>query len=312
MNTWVAKATDTSGITYEDNEDFKPDIWSKLDLAIANNISNNGSSNRSLIFNGEVVSIPMFEEPGEVKEIITDDVTSHLLMEKSANGSSDTFKLFAKTALAAYYNKKLGVTSDGSLEGYNLLIGPAMALEINQQTVNHDDNDPQSDFRGIVHIVGSTLDFTGYHHGIKFRFTMDIYGDFAMIRSLAYDQYSTNHDTTNVASVLKNQDYYYGLGATGEIKVSAETKNFEVGASVAKTSETMTNYRLRFYETQTNELNPTDQVLTEKAWLVYKINKNVKLEFDIESRDRSGQILGANGIDSKELIKSAKLIYIAQ
>jgi hypothetical protein len=204
------------------------------------------------------------------------------------------------------------VSEKGSLEGYNLLIGPVTALEIDQERVNGNNSNPKSDFRGTVHVMGSTLDFIGYKNGLKMRFTLDLYGDFAMIRSWAFESYKANHDVTGVASVLANQDYYYGFGTTIDIKASAEYGRFEVGASLQKTNESMINYKMRFYNTETKQLNPTDQIVTAKAWLVYKLSSNTKLEFDFEKIQRQGSIAGGNEVFSNEIIKTAKLIYAYQ
>lgn len=293
-----------------DGYEIKPDVWSKLDLQITKQKTSQGQDSISGGVDGQVVAIPMFEKPGQVKEILTDTVFARLTIDGTTS-MAQKFKLFAKTILAAYYNKNLDKNPDGSLQGYNLIVGPSTALEVNQETFGkiETSTSPNSDFRGIVHILGNTIDIVGYHRGIKFRCTLDIYGDFAMIRSYAFDAYHETHDTSKADSVLVRKDYYYGYGTTEQLALSAEYGRFAVGIDFEQINSSKIEARPRHVEA-TDELHPTDSIFESDAYVVYQLSDQLKLQFGVEKTRRFGKILDAYNISSSWVNTYGRLIYV--
>lgn len=309
MSSWLQSKISNNEPVVEDLN-IRPDIWAKLDLSLGIQANQHREKTQSLGLSGEVIAIPLFEEPGRVKEILTGEtVAAQMQFAAAVGGSMNTFKLFTKTVLAAYYDKNLGRNRKGDLEGYNLFVGPSAALEIEETTYGGDEKNPGNDFRGIVHILGGTVDLVMYHQGYRLRATLDIYGDFAMIRSYAFDNYKKLNATDGVTSLLVNEGYYYGLGMTEKVSVSLEKGPLSAGISLSQTNITSIERAERDYKEKTRDLSPTDLVFTSKTWLVYELSKSWKAELGLEMKRRKGTINQSSDVTAKEIIKYGKLIY---
>jgi hypothetical protein len=59
---------------------------------------------------------------------------------------------------------------------------------------------------------------------------MDIFGDFAMVRSFAFEKYKENHSLEGVKSVLQKEDYYYAFGMTVNPKVEIKHRSYRFAA----------------------------------------------------------------------------------
>jgi hypothetical protein len=269
-----------------------PDIWSKLDLSIGTLSSNKGAKSKVVAANAEVISIPMFEEPGQASELISDTVFSNLMIQKSIDGTDDLFKLFAKSTLAAYYFKNLRGETRDQMEGYNLFIGPSSALEIENEVQFDDKRSKGSDFRGIVHVLGPTLDATIYHNGWRIRCVIDVYADFAMIRSYGFESYRQSNDVSKVDTILRDKDYYHAFGMSQSLSLTVEKGPWTVGVAASQSALNKFESGARFKETQTDQVNPRDEVSVLRGWVVYQLSKNLKFELGAEARTRSGSVGG--------------------
>lgn len=308
LSNWTqkkAKGKDTPVLDLES----KPDVWARLDLYAGVQKMHNGETGQKLGFKGEVVSIPLFQQPGQVRQLLMkDSVYSQMKVENSVGHGASEFLLFTKTTLAAIYDKKLGKSVDGKLEGYNLFVGPSVSLEI-AQTPGQVGVANSEDFRGIVHVFGASADMRAYHKGVEFRAVVDLYGDFAMMRSYAYQAYSAGKDQSKTASVLREQGYYYGLGGTQSVGVQVNSQKWEVGGRVQNTTSAMINSRGRFSESETDETQARDSVLTAPVWVAYRFNRDFRVELGVEKFRRGGAVNGLE-ISKSDLMKYGKLIYI--
>jgi hypothetical protein len=269
-------------------------------------------------FDGEVVNIPQFEEPGRVSSLyLPDTVQAQLQMEYGKGVDIETFKLFSKITLAAIYEKNIGTNKKDQLEGYQFFIGPAMTLEISQKTINGEPRNEKSDFMGIVHVLGGTADLTAYYNGFKVHAVLDIYGDFAMMRSLAFDSatqgkyVSAGYSDANcngTQSVLCNEGYYYGLGATQEVQIVISKGRFEFGTGVKNTSTSMINEYSRYAGTDVADNDARDRIAMLRGWVVYQLSKKIRVEFGAEKIYRTGSALGKS-ISTSEIKKYGRLIY---
>jgi len=309
---WLqAKMRNNGQMNLEESLESSPDIWAKLDLSISNIKTNVGGQTRTLNIKGQVIAIPMFEEPGQVQELLTDTVFSELNFEKSFGGNLNVFKLLAKTTLAAYYQKKLSLDKDEALNGYNLFIGPTVAFEVDESYYGQDEKDPRNDFRGIAHVIGSTIDITGYYKGTRLRAILDVYGDFAMVKSYAFDTYKQAQDnsTAIASSVLEKHGYYYATGSTQKIHLIIEKDSFEAGVSLSRSDMTSIESFDRNPDKKNIDLNPQDKIFNQKYWVAYKLNKDWRVEIGREYTKRYGIIPSFSQISSKTIKTYGQLIY---
>lgn len=313
FNSWLAQKT--SGATFDVSQTgFKPDVWGKAGVFYSqdtntSNFSKNGKKAARMGFDAEVIDIPLFEETGHVRSLLTDTVFASLLWETGTNAETmDTFKLFAKTTLAAYYEKNLGRDAEGKLSGYNLFVGPSMALDIDDTNSSiGNSHTPKADFHGIAHILGGTIDLTAYTKGYRIRAILDVYGDFAMMRSYAFDNYEKSHDVSHVPNVTREHDYYYGLGHTASLGLVVNKGAYEVGAKVTDIRTSALNARTRF-AADTDHISQKDSRLQADAWVAYQLNDSVKVKVGVEKNYRSGTI-GDTNLTGNDIRKYATLIY---
>jgi hypothetical protein len=313
FNSWLARKTSGHQLDLSQTG-FKPDVWGKAGIYYSKDtnvspFSKNGGKAAQIGFDAQVIDIPLFEEPGQVRSLLTDTVFASFLWEHSINNDAmNTFKMFAKTTLAAYYEKNLGRDSKGKLSGYNLFVGPSMALDIDDtNSLDGDSHTSKADFHGIAHIVGGTLDLTAYTNGYRIRAIVDVYGDFAMMRSYAFDEYAKTHDVSHVPNVTREHDYYYGLGHTTSVGVVVNKGRFEAGAKVEDIRTNVLNARTRF-AADTDHISQKDRRTKAQAWVAYQISDSVQVKIGAEKNIRSGTI-GDTNLTGSDIRKYSTLIY---
>ena len=57
-----------------------------------------------------------------------------------------------------------------------------------------------------------TAYLASFHKAGYIRIGLDVFGDFAMVKSFAFDMYKKHHRIDNIKSVLMEEDYYYAFG----------------------------------------------------------------------------------------------------
>ncbi|MFL5814839.1 MAG: DUF3943 domain-containing protein [Bdellovibrionia bacterium] len=313
FNSWLSQKTSGSKLNLSETG-FKPDVWGKAGIYYSHDanvspFSKTGDKASRIGFDAQVIDIPLFEEPGHVRSLLTDTVFASFLWEHGTNDETlEDFKLFAKTTLAAYYEKNLGRDAQGNLSGYNLFVGPSMALDIDDtnSSIGNSHSD-KADFHGIAHIVGGTLDLTAYTKGYRIRAILDIYGDFAMMRSYAFDQYAKTHDVSNVPNVTRHHDYYYGTGYTTSLGLVVNKGRFEAGAKVEDIRTDVLNSRTRF-AADTDHISQQDRRTKAQAWVAYQLNDSVQVKIGAEKNIRSGTV-GDTNLSGSDIRKYSTLIY---
>lgn len=244
---------------------------------------------KSMGMDAKITSIPLFEEPGHVNEILTDTTFSQLVINQTLGGNPDIFLIAAKTAFAAYHEKNLGADINGNLNGYNFWIGPASGVNFRSEAKA---NGQYSDFEATINILGTYLQLTTYHKGIKLSVDFEVYGDFALIRSYQIDKYKKEKEVETLPSVLKNNSYYYAVGYTniGQIIVEYGKSEFSVGYQYSMYQSI--NKWDRYKDDLQNTLELGDSRLQVEAKVAYKITSDISIRFVAQRIRRYGVIHG--------------------
>ena len=82
------------------------------------------------------------------------------------------------------------------------------------------------DWIGAVHLFGPSIEFASFHKAGYIRLGLDIFGDFAMVRSYSFERYKKNHSIDNIKSVLMEEDYYYAFGPYVNPRIEARYKSY--------------------------------------------------------------------------------------
>lgn len=310
--------------------DFKPDVWAKLDIyagvyteSYSPKIIQQHGLAKNFGVDAQLIDIPMFEEPGSIDEILTDDVFTQLtLWNDTGEADFSRFALFAKTTLGAYYKKDLKVDFEDKLNGYNLFIGPSVAVDFkkeNREILNEN-------FYSVIHVLGSTLDLTQYFHNTRIRCVFDVYGDFSMMQASAFPLYAATHDISHVQSVLKNYNYYYGAGYSVNGWIKGQVGPIDVGGSIYYKNANLMPQRTRFglnnrpitekggcgewcKQIESIQLRISDQRIDSAIWVSIRPIDNLRVQFSIERSDIIGTITSWNSVHNTEIRKMLRLIY---
>jgi biopolymer transport protein ExbD len=290
------------------------DFWSKLDIYAQ---IDKDQSHQSLGygFHAIVIDIPQFEESGYAQKILADTVFAELLFQMNPENGAENFRMFAKTTLGAYYEKNMGKNAKNQLEGYQFFIGPSSAVEINQTMNGNSFRSDGSDFQAVVHVLGSTLDVTAYHNGYILRFTMDVYGDFGLIRSWTFD-HATNgrfigkyhkEDSSGFQSILRNDGSYFAAGATGSVNITLAQGPFEVGLAAEQSHFLQIKKRGR-YKNEKVDAGVSDQIGKVRIWLAYEFSPSFKIELGVNVKQKVSSALETK-IKTSETIPYGRLVY---
>lgn len=297
---------------------FDPKIWSKFDLALTidslqgdmpGDLANQKkSTHKKFGIDAQIVGIPMYEEAGEVSMLLTDNVFSQLLVESTMNDNmKKQFLFYAQTVLAAYYKKDLHKDENGELRGYNFFVGPSVSF--NYEDSSDSTNKLEYEEFTQVRILGTTIDLVMYYKGVRLRATLDVFGDFAMMRSYAFDKYKVDNDISKLQSVMRKYGYYYGMGSTVQAKVSAQYKRAEIGSSYQKWHASIIHGRSRFYETDTDMTDFSDERKKFQVWVTYRLTDHLKLQYRVDRIHRSGAVENFGSFGSSEKHQLFSIIY---
>lgn len=312
---WIAK-THTENRLDLDSTGFKPDVWGNASLFASSEVNSNPTirtqaQSGSIGFDGQVIDIPLFDVPGRAHTLITDTVFASAFIQKGLTSDSlENFKIFAKTTLAAYYEKDLAHDSEGNLQGHNLFIGPSMGIDIEDANNkgHQQDKNYQTDFHGLVHVAGGTLDLTAYTQGFRIRCIIDVYGDLALMRSYAFEQYMNKPETIHSQRRLSEPDYfYYGVGTTSSIGLVVNQGRFEAGATLSDSRSGLLHKPFKSADSS-DDTSVHDRRRTTEVWVAYQLSDSVKIRFGLEKNIRSGSV-GDTDLTGSDIRKTATLIY---
>lgn len=292
--------------------DFDPHIWSRVNVylmtaATKGRGGNTGTTEGSHTYWGadaEIVNVPLYDQAGkESGRILYDTTFSKLLIRNTSDDHAiDEFLLMAKTSLfLAYHRKDLEKDEHGRLYGYSITFGPTSTLQM--EHAKEKSTAKYQELNTSVGVFGNTVDITGYVRGVRVRAVFDVHGDFAMLRSYAFQKNKDSMDTTGVVSELVNEGHYYGVGYSGSAELSVEYKRLEFGGRVSRQSLYGIESRSRYYETEDKRLNPHDAINRGEIFVRMRITKNSAIKCGIEARGRNSQI---DGFASESMVETKK------
>lgn len=249
----------------------------------------------------QIVNIPQYGREGSVSKLLVDGNFSELYwkMTQDSEGMSE-FIVYVKAALAGYYKQKTVMGNDGNLQGYSFFIGAATAYEysmrgrpgaLNKHAIATEEMGPTLDKFSIANVLGPTIDFNYYNKGVRVHAVIDLFGDFAAVRSYAVEKYKNENPDAKMRGVLGWREYYYAFGVTASSKASIQFYDIELGAQVKADIFSSADGFDRSQEKITHDQKLYDGVLTEKAWIAYSPRVDwLKLVFTAEHRYRYGSM----------------------
>jgi hypothetical protein len=302
---------DGLGFTREMFHEFK--IFAGLGTIQARQGSHHETDSiRSIGLETLLVNIPTYGKPGHVSTVLSEGNFSQTILRASfgQEGFHD-FLLFLKVALAGYYRQSIERGEKGDLKGYSFFIGPSVAYEYSahRQAGVTPIEGIHEDRLCVVDILGSTMELTYYRGGLKLKAQLDVFGNMALVRSYALQNFEQSGGTLQDGKlVLQNHRYYYALGMTLMPRVTASYGPFEIGAEARIDHFDSIEGWDRHQDTLKEDLDMVDRRRGYRAWVSYTLPwDHLKLSVSAARYYRQGEIEGAHEQSRDERVYQADL-----
>ncbi len=265
-------------------------------------------------------TIPGYGAPGTINRFIKDTLLSEVCVNGTFGANSlEEFDFFTKAVLFGYFSQEIKQDSPGDLKGYSLFLGGGSAFDLfkKKAIAYYDKGSYHYDFKGgekpsqpteftdklaIINIIGPVFDLLVYSGQVKLRLSVDLYGDFALVNSMALNKYSIDHDLSEprMKTPLSHYGYYYAFGFTLFSKGSILYKNFEIDGKFKYQYYDSIEGLDRFQLDIEDDCNVTDYKLMYKISLGYSVAKTpIKVIFACEGIFRKGSIKDINHSESE-------------
>jgi hypothetical protein len=182
-------------------------IFSGMSVGYHENMSN-FNTNFIFGFHGKLYLIPQYGLEGDIERFFNKPILNEMGIEIGVTDKGvDNIRFVAKTVWAPYYRQNIARDAVGETTGSSFFVGLASAFEhIQYETGEFED------WIGALHILGPSMEFASFHRTGYIRLSLDVFGDFAMVRPYAFDKYKKDHRIDNIKSVLMKENYYYAYG----------------------------------------------------------------------------------------------------
>jgi hypothetical protein len=236
------------------------------------------------------INIPGYHQAAQISRLLTDGNISTLHIETTFghDGLRDVW-FFTKAALGGYFTQHIEPRAGGHDRGSSTFIGVATAFDYTFDRLSGREDDTLA----VVHLLGPTFAWSTWHCALQVDTGLDVYGDFALVRSYAVDQYLANGGTLEGAkSVLVARSYYYAFGVTVAPRVRVAYNGWELGGTLTYDYLRSIEGADRYPERVTNDFSLTDQRLRVQAWAAYTVpNNRFQFALTVEYRYRQGEML---------------------
>ena len=182
-------------------------IFNGVRLVISDN-TNDFNTGPIFGFHGKLYFIPQYGQEANIDRFFKEPILSEIRIVFGVTDKGvDNIRFFTKAVWAAYYRQNIARDPAGKTTGYSFFVGLASAFGHIQY-----DTGEFKDWIGALHVFGPSMELTSFHKAGYARISLDVFGDFAMVRSYAFDEYKNNHRIDNIKSVLMSENYYYAYG----------------------------------------------------------------------------------------------------
>ena len=143
--------------------------------------------------------------------------------------------------------------------------------------------------------IGPTVDVQLRHNDVTIDMGTDLYVDFALVKSQAFDKWRADNEMVKMRNVMQtwDQPYYYGGGVTVDPRVNVAYKGYKVGGKLAASLFHSLDGHDRDEEMMTDKVHMRDTEARAEAWVGYEM-KNVSLTVDGRLNRRDGTLAGVS------------------
>ncbi|KYG64393.1 hypothetical protein AZI85_02935 [Bdellovibrio bacteriovorus] len=304
-----------TGDKYASQPDCKKPRWS--DISVYVGLEKNqkpfkptAENTYVLGMSADVVNIENYAKPGHEAKMVYDTAMVKALLENNGGDGMGDLKLIAQVTMAAYYKKNVEQDAHGQLRGYDLILG------VGSGTTFHDrGGDKQSgheDFYGTINILGATARANIYYKGMNIQAEFGFYGDFAMVKSWALNDFEARNggSLAGQPSVVQKRGYYWGLGTTTLAALSAEQGRFKVGYELQSSRASDIQSRHRNQSDVQDPADFQDSYMSHRIYVRFRLTKNLSFQLSREAIVRAGSANGQATAKGKETRTMGTLVYL--
>jgi len=311
VNNWF-NGTKTQRAEEVDKFGFPTDVWHQFQLsggyALQSRSDTKGDQSApSVALETQILNQTTYDKEGKTTEVFRDTLYSKIKSRFTMSPDEvQELEVMTKAVLAGYYKQNTKLDEKSKLSGYSFFIGPATGVDLRQQSIGG----VRKDMVATVNVLGSTIDVTGYKNGVRMRFTLDVFGDFAMVRSYAIDDYAKENGRDGLPSVLKLRDYYYAGGVTSAAAASVSYKDLELTAEYKKQYLKGIDGSDRFQESIARPIRKNDDLTSAKLGLAYKITDNIRIKTSAEWLERRSFLdRYSKGVKTKRYLGELEFLF---
>ncbi len=276
-----------------DDRGLPADAWHRFDVTLGVGAETGQAGLRlpeaRIGVNTEILDIPAYDRPGEVtRSLHPGAVTGIRLFGGVGDHGVEQLDFVTRVLLGGVYDQKIVTDGRGGRHGHAFFVGPSTAFNY----ALHHPTGMEPDKLGITNALGLTADLTLHHGKARARASMEAYGDFAAVHSMAASAYIGARGDQGLKTALAEKRYYFALGATVRPTVSLSYRHFELGGQLTYDFFESIEGLDHFQERVTNDLHVRDQRKGERAWLVFALPRgNARLAWlEVEHLDRTGRM----------------------
>ena len=189
----------------------------------------NNSGHAALDLDLRLIALPGYGRAGSGSGYSRQPLDNEYRISISFNKNLvEEISAYTRLVLSGWWWRNVRAGAGGALHGVEYWLGAVTAWDFFQKKpiVPYDGNDlgmidpwlereqptRYTDKHTSAHLIGPAFHLTGYAGRLTARFDLEATVDFGMINSLAYNEYSADHDVWGVKTTLHNWGYYYSMG----------------------------------------------------------------------------------------------------
>jgi hypothetical protein len=254
-------------------------------------------------------TIEGYREPGTINKFIKDTLLSELFVDLTFGSNTlEEHSFFTKAVIFGHFIQKIKQDSTKNLKGYSFFAGAGSAFDYfkKRATIYYDEFQYHFDFTGgeeapqpteftdklaIVNLIGPVFELSIYSGQFEFRSSISAYIDFALLNSMALNEYSIDNDIyePQLKTTLSHYGYYYAFGFTFSSDMDLNYKNIQLKGKIKYQYYDSIEGLDRFQEDLEDDSNVRDTRLMFKISLGYALSKSpVSIQLAYEYINREG------------------------
>ncbi|HVK63078.1 MAG TPA: DUF3943 domain-containing protein [Polyangium sp.] len=269
------------------------DTWHRFDVlvGVSAEAGRDGLrfSQRRIGVSTEILDVPAYDHPGVItKRLDAGDVTSLRLVGSVDDQGVEQLDFVTRVLLGGVYEQKIVPDGRGGRRGYAIFAGPSTGFTY----AKHRQEGMEEDKLGVANALGATVDLTLHHGNTRARASVDVYGDFGAVHSMAASAYIEGRGDTGLKTVVADKRYYFAVGGTVRPTLSLAYRRFELGAQLTYDFFESIEGLDRYQERVTNDVHLRDRRSGERVWLSYELpgDKPPLAWVEVEHLDRWGRM----------------------